>query len=46
MPEPFPELEELIDHLSSPAMVEERKNTERMIMGIIWEHRFWETIHG
>jgi len=43
---PFPELEELIEHLTSPAMMAEKKKLENKIMDIVWEHRFWESING
>lgn len=42
----FPELEEIINHLSSPAMVAERKKIEKRIMDIVWELRFWKGIMG
>ena len=46
MNESFPELEEIINHLSSPEMVADRKRKEKIIMDIVWCHRFWDTING
>lgn len=42
----FPELEEIIAHLSSPEMVAERKKREKIIMDLVWELRFWRSIDG
>jgi len=44
--EPFPELDELIDYLTSPEIIAERKKMEKVVMDIIWEHRFWKCINN
>ena len=44
--EPFPELEEMIDHLTSPEIVAQRKKQAKRVMSFVWELRFWEGIMG
>lgn len=46
MREPFPELEELIEHLTTPEMIGQRIQQEKLIMAAVWELRFWESING
>ena len=40
--EPFPELEELIEHLANSDF----EPLPEPLMDIVWEHRFWESING
>ena len=44
--EPFPELEEIINYLSSDEMQAQRIKTEKVIINLVWEMRFWESING
>lgn len=46
MTEPFPELEQLLTHLMSDKVQDAMKLEHKIIMDIVLEYRFWETING